>query len=401
MISSLRKSIRGALIALLLLAPWVKAEVRRPGEWTEARASADARVNALIEGGRFGEALGIVDSLIAAGENDSRTLGQKARALGGLGRGKEAIASFEEAILGDYENCENHMHFATYLMRLGKTGRAQTEFMEAKRFCEGKYDPLIYRNLGVAAVKLGKPQVALQYAEEGLRTSPGDPYLSGIKGMLIASENPVEAETLFVRSQAGGESTSDFLVQYGLFLINGGRSAEAVGVLERASGFKPDDRETRGYLAEALDRAGRFAEAEKILKELLAARDEPEIRKSLARVLFHERKYEKALKLYRSLDPSAEIMDRIAMCLQNLGRSDEALLWARKAVAAKPDWPQGMINLAVILGSRAELEEAAGLLGRVLVLESNNVAVRADLDRINKALEDVKRMRQKKLLKSP
>lgn len=397
---SLERCLGSALIAPLLFAPCVKADARRPNEWVEARARADARVNALIEGDRFGEALKMADSLIAAGEKDSRVLGQKARALGGLGRSDEAIAFFEDAILGDYENCENHMNFATYLMRLGKTGRAQTEFIEAKRFCEGRYDPLIYRNLAVAAVKLGKPQVARQYADEGLRTSPRDPYLSGIKAMLIASENPVEAETLFVRSQAGGETTSDFLVQYGLFLINGGRPAEAVAVLESASGFEPDDREIRGYLAEALDRADRFAEAEKILTDLLAARDEPETRKRLARVFFHQGKYEKALKLYKSLEPCAEIMDRIAMCLQNLGRSDEALRWSRKAVAAKPDWPQGMINLAVILGSRAELEEAARILERVLVLDPNNVAVRADLERIYKALEDVKRMRQKKLLKS-
>jgi tetratricopeptide (TPR) repeat protein len=392
---------RGTLVLLLLAVPCRGAETRSPGEWTEARALVDARVNRFIESGRFADALRAADSLIAAGEDDSRALTQRAHSLAGLTRAKEAIAAYEKSLLKDYENCETHLQFATYLMRIGKTGRAETEFMEAKVFCDEWRYPLIYRNLAVAAVKLGKPQVARQYADEGLRTSPRDPYLSGIKGMLIASENPLEAETLFVRSQAGGETTSDFLVQYGLFLINRGRPAEAVGVLERASAFEPDDRETRGYLAEALDRANRFAEAEKILKDLLAVQDEPETRKKLARVLFHERKYEKALELYKSLDSSPEVMDRMAMCYQKLGNSDEALRWARKAVAAKPDWPQGMINLAVILGSRAELEEAAGLLKRVLVLEPDNVAVRADLERIKKALEDVKRSRQKKLLKSP
>jgi tetratricopeptide (TPR) repeat protein len=360
----------------------MKEGLRRPGEWIEARARADARVNALIEGGRFDEALEIADSLIAAGENDSRTLGQKARALGGLGRGDEAIAVFEGAILADYENCENHLHFAIYLMRIEKTGRAQTEFVEAKRFCEGKYDALIYRNLAVAGIKLDKRDLARQYVEEGLRRDANDPYLNGLKGMLVARENPVSAESLFVKARSLGEASPEFLVQYGLLLINEGRPREAADVLEEASRLRPGDREIAVYLAEALDRAGDYAGARAILNDILTAKDDVEIRKLLARVLFHEGDYEEALKLYMKLDQSPEVMDRIAMCLHSLGKPDEAIPWARKALAARPDWPQGMINLAVILASRGELDEAASLLGRALLLEPDNVSARANLDRL-------------------
>ena len=381
------------LLALMLLASCAKADASRPGEWTEARAQEDARVNALIESGRFDAALRIADSLVAAGEDDARVLAQRARSLAGLSREKEAIAAFETSLLKDYESCETHLHFATYLMRMGKTGRAETEFNEAKLFCDTARYPLIYRNLAVAALKQGKRDDALRYADEGLRITPREPYLSGIKGMLIADENPIEAETLFVRSQAAEGKTSDFLVQYGLLLINGGRPAEAIVVLEKALSYEPDNREIKLFLSEALDRAGRSAEAETILNEQLAAWAEPEVRMRLARVLFHERKYEEALSIYHGLDESAEVMDRIAMCNHQLGRSNEALRWARKAVAAAPDWPQGMINLAVILAARGELVEAAKTLERVLGLEPDNVGVRADLERINRALEDVKRRR--------
>ena len=384
---------QGALIALLCFASCMKTETRRPGEWIEARASADARVNGLIESGRFGEALAIADSLIAAGENDSRTLGQKARALGGLGRGDEAIAVFEEAILADYENCENHLHFAIYLMRLEKTGRAQTEFVEAKRFCEGKYDALIYRNLAVAGIKLDKRDLARQYVEEGLRRDASDPYLNGLKGMLVARENPVAAESLFVKARSLGEASPEFLVQYGLLLVNEGRPSEAADVLEEASRLRPGEREIAVYRAEALDRAGDYAGARAVLDALPAAGDEAETRKLLARVLFHEGNYEEALKLYLKLDQSPEVMDRIAMCLQSLGRTDEALPWARKAVSARPDWPQGMINLAVILASRGELDEAAELLGRALSIEPDNVSARANLDRLEEAKKKAPRQK--------
>ena len=379
---------RGTLALVLILVSCKSADVRTPADQAERRSLADARLDYLLEGGRFDEALAIADSLVASGETDSRVLARKARALGGLGANKEAIAVFEEALLKDYENCENHLHFATFLMRIGKTGRAHTEFMEAKLFCDIRYVPLIYRNLAVAGIKLAKLDLARKYVDEGLGGSPDDPYLNGLKGMLIARENPVAAESLFVKAQAAGDATGEFLVQYGLLLINAARPAEAVGVLERVLRMNPGEREIRVYIAEALDRALRYGEAEAALKDLLAEKDEEEIRSKLAKVLYHEKNYEEALKLYMNLPQSPEVMDKIAMCLHSLGVRDEALSWSRKALAAKPGWPQGMINLAVILAAKGELDEAASLLERALELEPDNVAARANLERLRDARKE-------------
>jgi len=105
-------------------------------------------------------------------------------------------------------------------------------------------------------------------------------------------------------------------------------------------------------------------------------------------VLYHEKNYEEALKLYMNLPQSPEVMDKIAMCLHSLGVRDEALSWSRKALAAKPGWPQGMINLAVILAAKGELDEAASLLERALELEPDNVAARANLERLRDARKE-------------
>jgi tetratricopeptide (TPR) repeat protein len=383
---SSKKLLCGTAFALAALAACAPSHVGSPGEWTDKRSLADRRLNAALESARYDEALRIADSLVASGAGDPRAIAQRARALGGLGREKEAIAAYEEALLQDYESCDHHLQFATYLMRVGKTGRAHTEFMEAKRFCGQSYSRLIYRNLAVAAVKLGKLDLARRYVDEGLGESPGDPYLSGIKGMLIAREHPSEAESLFVKAAGPGEAPVEFLVQYGLLLINNaGRSAEAVGIFEKASRAEPGNREIRAYLAEALDRTRKYAEAEAIFRDLLAAKDDPEIRLRLAHALFHEGSYGEALKLYVALEQTPEVMDRIAMCQQGLGKSDDAILWERKALSAKPDWPQAMINLAVILASKGQLDEAASLLERVLELEPDNVAARSNLERLRGA----------------
>jgi tetratricopeptide (TPR) repeat protein len=377
---------RGALGLLVILISCKSADLGTPGDQAAARSQAEARLGRLVDGARFGEALALADSLLSIGVKGPGVLGGKARALAALGKSKEAIAAFEEAVLVDYENCENHMHFATYLMRLGKTGRAHTEFMEAKRFCGAQFAPLIYRNLAVSGIKLGKLDVARKYVDEGLESNPDDPYLSGLKGMLIAHEHPLAAESLFVKSQMGGDATGDFLFQYGLLLINEGRPVEAIQALEKALRKRPGDREIRVNLAEALDRALKYGESEAVLRDLLAEKEEEEIWEKLAGVLYHKKSYEDALQLYRNLRQSPEVMDKIAMCLHNLGRPDEALPWSRKALAAKPDWPQWMINLAVVLAAKGELGEASSLLERVLKIEPDNATARVNLDRLRDAL---------------
>ncbi|HVO76914.1 MAG TPA: tetratricopeptide repeat protein, partial [Candidatus Bathyarchaeia archaeon] len=188
---SFETPLRAAALALLLAAGCAKTHVVPAGEFADKRAVVDARVNAALDGRRFEEALGIADSLIAAGLDDSRSLAERAQALAGLGRETEAIAAFEQALLKDSGSCEHHLQFATYLMRIGKSGRADTEFTEARRLCPGSYSPLIYRNLAVSAIKLGKSGLAEEYVKEGLLSSPDDPYLSGLKAMLIAREHPV------------------------------------------------------------------------------------------------------------------------------------------------------------------------------------------------------------------
>lgn len=383
------------IVIALFFASCKRVETSEAGGWDEARSIVDRRVNDLIEGGRFADALALVDSLVASGAGDSRALGQKARALAGLGSSAEAIAAYEEAILGDYEGCENHLSFATYLMRIGKTGRAQTEFTEAKRFCEERYLPIICRNLAVAWIKLDRRADARASVDEGLRENPDDPYLLGLKGMLTAREAPAAAESLFARSRELGDASPEFLVQYGRLLLNEGRPHEAVAILEDASRRRPDDGEIGLLLADALDRTGRFREAEDVLRRLLdrgtdAGIPREKIEERLARALFHEADYEGALGIYRSLEETPEVMDRIAMSLHGLGRYDDALPWARKAAAAKPEWAQALINLAVILAAKGELAEAASLLERALRLEPDNAAARINLERLRGAGGDGK-----------
>ncbi len=357
-------------------------------EWTQERSVADARIVSLLDQSRFEEALILADSILTVGLRDPRILGQKAHALGALGKHEESVTLFEEAILDDYESCENHLNFAVVLMRMGKTGRAITEFMEAKKFCGLRNLSVINRNLAVGNISMGKNKQAQKYVEEGLKFDPNDPYLLGLKGMLIADTHPVAAESLFVRSQTTEDAQPEFLFQYALLLLKTGRAPDAVTALEFAISMRSSDLEIREVLGEALDRAGRSAEAEQVLRELLGQGRRPTVEMKLARVLFRQGRFEEALALFQELPRSAEVCDRMAMCFHGLGRLDEALEMERESLEMKPNWTVAMVNLAVILAARGELDDAASVLERVLEIDPANKMAKVNLDRLKKAMED-------------
>ncbi|UCF04344.1 MAG: tetratricopeptide repeat protein [bacterium] len=353
--------------------------------WSDERAAIDIEILTLLEHNQYGRVVALADSAIGAGHGDPRILGQKAQALGSLGRYDESIAVFEKAIIGDYQNCENHLNFAVMLMRAGKTGRAITEFMVAKRFCPPNRLPLINRNLAVANIKLGESDQAMQYVRDGLRIDPLDPYLRGLEGMLVADSDPARAESLFVRLRQAGDVDPEFLYQFGLLLLRTERSGEAVEVLSAASKRRPGDSAIQINLAEALSRARRDDEAETVLRSLLDSEVGRDATRKLARLLFRQGRYAEALEYYRALPPTPESMDRIAMCLHGLGKLDEAIEWARRALEARPEWPAAMVNMAVILAASGELDEAESLLIRVLELEPDNMTARINLDRLRRA----------------
>ncbi len=339
----------------------------------------------MLESGRFYRVLDLADSVISGGMRNPRILGQKAQALGALGRMDEAVELFEEALVEDYESCENHLNFAVVLMRMGKTGRAVTEFCVAKRFCSGKNMSVIHRNLAVANIKLGKNDLAFNMVREGIELNPGDPYLMGLKGMLIAESSPAEAESLFTMLQRAGDVAPEFLFQFGLLLLRTGRSSRAVEVLETAARARPGDDEVQFVFAEALDRADRSGEAETVLRSLSGRGSDGEVRRKLAGVIFRQGRFREAFEIYEKLQRTPEIMDRMAMCLHGLGNLDEALSWEREALDARPDWTVAMLNMAVILAARGELEEAASILKRVLGIDPDNMTARINLDRLRRA----------------
>ena len=353
--------------------------------WEEARRDADLRILTLLERGGYEDVIRIADSLEAAGGTDPRLKGQKAEALWRTGSVDEAVVLFEESLLADYAVCETHLNFSVLLLETGRTGRALTELNEAKMFCGPENTPVISRNLAVVRIKRGEEDAALAVVEEGLDYAPGDAYLLGLKGMLIAGTNPVLAETLFVKSERTGGMTPDFHYQLGLLMLRSSQPSRAVKPLGEALAADPADRDIRYNYAEALARSGRTEEAGTILREMLDEQYDEKTVRRLARLVFRKGDYGEALVLFRTLPGIPENLDRVAMCLHRLSRTDEAIEIQRDVVDQRPDWPTGLINLAVMLASNGELDESERLLFRALKLDPENVTATVNLESLRKA----------------
>ncbi len=374
--------------AVLLFLPSCVGGGRDPlvaGSWGPTRQKADLRLLGMIASGDYPDVLAVTDSLMAVGIMDTRLMGQRALALGMLGREKEAVALFEQALLKDYENCETHLNFAVLLMKMGKTGRGLTEFKEAERFCGTSSEPLIKRNLAVANLKMGKEPEALKAVEDGLGLAPKDPYLLGLKGMLIARARPAMAESLFARALRTDEVSDEFLYQLGILFLTTGRPEQAVMPLAEYYGSKPRDKEAGLNYAEALLRSGRLKDAEIVLRGLRERNPGSDIDEKLAGVIYRMDRFSEALEIYESLADNPRIMDRRAMCLHNAGRDFEALEIQREVVSSRPDWPVGMINMAAILGSLGRLDEAQQLLEQVLAIDPDNATATVNLEMIRDA----------------
>lgn len=397
--TSIAGTLRTVLVAMALLTSLIYGACAGGGKvsdlsdagWDEDRHGADTWIIILLEQGRYEEVIMIADSLEAVGGTDPRLQGQKAEALWRTGSIDDAVALFEESLLADYAVCETHLNFAVCLLETGKTGRALTELNEAKMFCGLDNTPVINRNLAVVRIKMGDEDAALAVVDDGLEYAPNDSYLLGLKGMLVAKANPVLAETLFVKSDRGGGMTPDFLYQLGLLLLRSSEPSRAVKPLEEALAADPSNQEIKFNYAEALARSGNTADAEAVLREMTGGAYGEKATKRLARLIYKRGGYAEALALFRTLPETPENLDRVAMCLHMLSRTDEAIVIQRRVVKERPDWPTGLINLAVMLASTGELDEAEGLLVRAIEIDPENVTALVNLESLRDARDKSRR----------
>jgi serine/threonine-protein kinase len=164
-----------------------------------------------------------------------------------------------------------------------------------------------------------------------------------------------------------------YLVELGRLLAQQepARLAEAIECYRAARARRPDLGIALGL---ALGRAGRAAEGEAVVRELLRQQPRnPELHFSLGNALVDQGKPAEAEAAFRravALDPRfAQAHNNLGIVLKDKGQIDEAIRLYRRALALAPRLPQAHNNLGLALKAKGQLDEAIKLYRQAISLD--------------------------------
>jgi tetratricopeptide (TPR) repeat protein len=274
------------------------------------RLDSDARAGLLIRGellrltGRLDEAITVLDHYLGGSPNDPIALATKGAVLNAQGENVDAQRFLDRAI-------ELNPTYAWAIAMKGTVLSDQEQYESAIGSYRNalKIDPSLWgaaAELSRLLVIVERPNEALAAANQTLELKPGDPFSLSMRGVALMQMNRL-AEALEAFDQAI-EMQSDYEFAWshkGSVLLQMERDEEALAALERARELNPDD----GW---ALSRLG----------ELLARSKDPA----------HQERAGTLLLKVLDLTPDVQVLTSVAIALESLGRLDESVAAADKAI---------------------------------------------------------------------
>ncbi|MBO0790763.1 MAG: tetratricopeptide repeat protein [Ktedonobacteraceae bacterium] len=274
---------------------------------------------ALIEMGRYQEALAVCERAIRLNPSSALIYINKAAALCGLERYQEALQVCNQALLYDPQNALAHYNASEALVNLER-------YQEALRACDQalRFDPshsLAYINKSKALIELERYQEALATCEQATRLASPSASIYVNKAAALNQLGRYQ-EALPACNQALQYDPQNALAHYNASnaLCELGRFQEALGACEQAIRFNP------GYSSSYINKSWALIELER---------------------------YQEAL---RACNQALEYNPRAAMAHHNasvalirLGRYQEALQACEQALQLDPNSAKAQINKKFLL----------------------------------------------------
>jgi tetratricopeptide (TPR) repeat protein len=215
-----------------------------------------------------------------------------------LGHTAEEKKQYDQAVLHYRKALEaqdigdGHFHLGAALLKQGSPDAAFAQFKEALR--EDPSLVAVYSTWGQALMTQGKPDEAAAIYREALQANPnlgavhfslGQALEEQARSATAAEAQHLEADAgeNFARAAALGFQTPEFLTTYGTFLNKQGKFAEAEASLSHLDLQKPGLGEAQFQLGVADEKLGKTADAIGHYEATLAARpDDPAVLNNLA-----------------------------------------------------------------------------------------------------------------------
>jgi tetratricopeptide (TPR) repeat protein len=253
--------------------------------------------------------------------------------------------------------------------------------------------------LGVILAGEGRRDEALALYREAAVDAPDGHYGLGFE---LAADGKYEEAIAhlreYIRLRPDDVNVVRAHILLGRALINVGRPAEAVEVLQRALVMRPANADAHGLLADAWLRLDRYPEATREYRERIKlVPNDPLAHGSLGVALVGQNLDAEAVTEFESAvaltpdDPKARY--NLGNALATVGRLDDAVREYRRALAINPNSVATHNALAAVLAHRGEMEEAVAELKRSLELDPKNPETRSDYEALLRQLGRVDRAR--------
>jgi tetratricopeptide (TPR) repeat protein len=177
-----------------------------------------------------------------------------------------------------------------------------------------------------------------------------------------------------------------------------GRPVDAIPYLTRHLGMVPGDQQSLIQLGKCYADLGRLSEAERALRDALAAGDDAVGYYNLALVLERGERLEEAESSYRravALGPGlARARNNLGLLLARTDRLDEATGHLREAIRLDPASPDAYTNLAVVMLQRGQVNQAEQLARQAIDVDPANADAHANLGVIRARAGDLESARR-------
>jgi tetratricopeptide (TPR) repeat protein len=365
--------------------------------------------NLMINTGRGAEAMPILEEILKQNPADEEALSVRASQWLNSGKPEEldrALTEFQALVKKSPSNAVFHFNLGRAYQLKGRNQEARAEFLESLRLRPAEMQPRFA--LADLALRTGRTEEAIRYADEILTLIPGQPRARLLRSAgLLNAGNPVEARSELRRLIAEFPQYRDAYLQLAMVAIAEKKFAEAETLL-RQSEQLPGGADPRfaAILAESFASQNRAEDALRTLEEAVRKTpDSPLLRSQLASAAARAGHYDAAIEqfqwilernpnalnaqvglgeVYGLKGDAAKAVERLRKArdmaphlvevhlllgtqLENARQFDEAKEAYRQALRVQPDNLIALNNLASLIAETGgSLEEALQLAQRAV-----------------------------------
>ncbi|MEJ2604038.1 MAG: tetratricopeptide repeat protein [Gammaproteobacteria bacterium] len=319
------------------------------------------------------------------------------------GRLKEADASYRSVLAEEPRHPDGLYLLGVLALQVGQPQVALRLFRDAAAVRPG--DAEVHNMCGEASRSLGDHEAAIASYRRALEIDPG--HAGACINLGNACRDAGRIDEAIENYRRALDIDADLPMAHnnlGVVLRNRGRVDEATGHFEKAIALAPEYAEACTNLGNALLEAGRAKEAVRLHERAVKLRpDYVAARCNLGNALRLSGRLDDAIRQYKqaiALDPRLALAHyNLGIALDEAGRPAEAAARYEKAIRLQPDYPEALNNLGNVCDQLGRHEDAVRHYRRAIELRPHYAEAHRNLSRIDPAQVDRKAL--ERLLEEP